>query len=133
MRNYGSDSCIFVDVSFIVFNTFTIYPPRCLVQGSEGVTASLVQGKEGETKIITLVPIHIYCMLIIIKCSFENENLSLKIAVTRTEERQDKALWLTKKRVLKFNFMGDFTHIHSNFIIHVLADDVSACVYFSTL
>ena len=93
-----------------VFNIFTIYPPRCPVQGSEGcqcVTASLVQGKEGETKIITLVPIHIYCMLIIIKCSFENENLSLKIAVTCTEERQDKAVCLTKKkRILNFNSPG---------------------------
>ena len=66
-----------------------IYPPRCPVQSSEGcqcVTASLVQGKEGETKIITLVPL--YILLIIIKCSFENENLSLKIAVICTEERQ---------------------------------------------
>ena len=95
MRNCGS--CIFVDVSSMhcIFNIFTIYPPRCPVQGSEScqcVTASLVQGKEGETKIITLVPIHIYCSLLL-NVHLNNENVSLKIAVTRTEEWQDKAVW----------------------------------------
>ena len=77
-----------------VFNIFTIYPPRCPVQGSEGcqcVTASLVRGKEGETKIITLVPIHIYCSLLL-NVHLKMKIVSLKIAVTCTEERQDNAL-----------------------------------------
>ena len=42
----------------------SVYLPRCPIQGSEGcqcVTASLVQGKEGETKIITLLFLYIAC------------------------------------------------------------------------
>ena len=58
--------------------------------------------------------------------------VSLKIAVTRTEERQDKAWWLTKKRKGSWILISWVISLISiQTLMYVLADNVSAlCLFF---